>query len=219
TSSATEAAASAGISLVRPGGDSPKHGLFNATHGHDSPEVIFNSPKATQAKVEIARAARKLWERQYVDGNGGNLSYRISDKYVLCTPTMLSKGDITPDDICMVDMDANQVAGKRKRTSEIKVHLEIMKAQPKALSCIHAHPPYITAYALVGMVPPVNVICEAEVFVGQVAYSPYETTGSKEVAEKLIPLAKDHNTILMGNHGMLCWADSVTHAEWYVEII
>src|ERR1700689_4669501 len=51
------------------------------------PEILFASPAAEAIKDEIIRAGRKLWQREYVDGNGGNISARISDEYVICTPT------------------------------------------------------------------------------------------------------------------------------------
>ncbi len=71
---------------------------------------------------------RKLWERQYVDGNGGNISVRLGSKYVLCTPTMMSKRDLQPADICLSDLEGNILAGDRMRTSELLLHLEIYKA-------------------------------------------------------------------------------------------
>ena len=72
----------------------------------------------------------------YVDGNGGNISYRIGPNEVLCTPTLVSKCDLTPDDLCMVDLDGNQIAGTKPRTSEIFLHLEIYKAVPEAKACV-----------------------------------------------------------------------------------
>ena len=180
---------------------------------------LFNTPEAEAIKLEICAVGKKLWNRQYVDGNGGNISYRIGPNEVLCTPTLVSKYDLTPDDICLVDLDGNQVAGKRPRTSEILLHLEIYKAVPEAKSCVHCHPPHATAYAITGRVPPSRVIPEFEVFVGKVAVSPYETPGTQAFAETVIPYVKQHNTVLLANHGIICWADTVTHAEWYAEVV
>ena len=180
---------------------------------------LFTSPEAEAIKLEICAVGKKLWNRQYVDGNGGNISYRIGPNEVLCTPTLVSKYDLTPDDICMVDLEGKQVSGKRPRTSEILLHLEIYKAVPEAKSCVHCHPPHATAYAITGRVPPSRVIPEFEVFVGKVAVSPYETPGTKAFAETVIPYVKQHNTVLLANHGIICWADTVTHAEWYAEVV
>ncbi len=190
----------------------------SATNASEAKRV-FNSPEAQIIKKEMIRNARKLWDRQYVDGNGGNLSYRIAPGMVICTPTLLSKADVSEDDLCMVDLEGNQIEGTQKRTSEIFLHLEMYKAVPEAKAVIHAHPPHATAYALVGKVPPTCVIPEHEVFVGQVAYTEYETPGTQKFAETVLPFVKTHNTILLGNHGVVCWADTLTHAEWYQEIV
>lgn len=180
---------------------------------------LYSTPEAEAIKKEICAVGHKLWMRQFVDGNGGNISFRIGPNEVLCTPTLMSKFDLTPEDICLVDLDGNQIAGAKPRTSEIFLHLEIYKAVPEAKSCVHCHPPHATAYAITGKVPPNLVIPEFEVFVGKVAISPYKTPGTAEFAQTVIPYVKDHNTVLLSNHGIICWGDTVTHAEWYAEVL
>jgi len=180
---------------------------------------LFSTPEAEEIKKEICATGKKLWLRQYVDGNGGNISYRIGPNEVICTPTLVSKYDMTPEDLCLVDLDGTQVAGTQPRTSEIFLHLEIYKAVPEAKSVVHCHPPHATAYAITGKVPPNMVIPEFEVFVGKVAISPYKTPGTPEFAQTVIPFVRDHNTVLLANHGIVCWGDTVTHAEWYAEVL
>lgn len=185
----------------------------------EEPLQIFTSPEAHTLKEEIVRVGRKLWERQYVDGNGGNISARISRHYVLCTPTLCSKGDLRVEDLSLVDLDNCQICGDRPQTSEILLHLEIYKAVPQAKAVIHCHPPYATAHAVAGVIPPGNLIPEQEVFVGPVALAPYETPGTHAFAQTVLPYVKHHNTILLANHGIVCWADTMTHAEWYAEVV
>ncbi|MGO9776822.1 MAG: class II aldolase/adducin family protein [Terracidiphilus sp.] len=180
---------------------------------------LFFTPEAEAIKKEICAVGRKLWMRQFVDGNGGNISYRIGPNEVICTPTLVSKYDLTPKDLCMVDLEGNQIAGSKPRTSEILLHLELFKAVPEAKACVHCHPPHATAYAITGRVPPNLVIPEFEVFVGKVAISPYETPGTAKFAKTVLPYVKTHNTVLLANHGIICWADTVTHAEWYAEVL
>ncbi|HEY1161060.1 MAG TPA: class II aldolase/adducin family protein [Terracidiphilus sp.] len=187
--------------------------------GEDSPLVAANSFEADALRAEIIRVGRKLWARQYVDGNGGNISVRLGSKYLLCTPTMLSKGDLEPADICLSDLDGNILAGDRLRTSELLLHLEIYKANPRARAVLHCHPPYATAFAVTGTVPPNGLIPEYEVFIGPAAVAPYETPGTQAFAETVLPFVQDHNTILLSNHGIVCWSDTVTHAEWLAEIL
>ena len=183
-----------------------------------SPLAAASSAEAEVYRQEIIRAGRKLWERQYVDGNGGNISVRLGSQYVLCTPTMVSKGDLETADICLSDLEGNILAGDRTRTSELLLHLEIYKATPKARAVVHCHPPYSTAFAVAGVTPPNGLITEYEIFIGPAAVTSYETPGTQAFAETVRPFVEKHNTILLKNHGIVCWADSVTHAEWLAEI-
>lgn len=188
-------------------------------HVSATPAEFFRSPAVHTLKEEIIRTGKKLWERQYVDGNGGNISARISPRWVICTPTMCSKADITVDDISLVDMESSQLCGDRPRTSEILLHLEIYKAIPEAKAVIHCHPPYATAHAIAGVLPQGNLLPEQEVFVGPVALTSYETPGTIEFARTILPFVKSHNTILLENHGVVSWADTITHAEWLIEVV
>ncbi len=188
------------------------------------PRLEANSPLAatkfyeTEAlRAEIIAVGRKLWERQYVDGNGGNISVRLDEKYLLCTPTMMSKRDMQPADICLSDLEGKILAGGRLRTSELLLHLEIYKANPRARAIVHCHPPHATAFAMTGSAPPIGLISEYESSIGPAAVAPYETPGTQAFARTVLPFVQDHNTILLANHGIVCWADTVTHAEWLVE--
>jgi L-fuculose-phosphate aldolase len=185
----------------------------------ETPLELFNSAEANALRAEIILTGRKLWDRQYVDGNGGNISVRLGGEYVLCTPTMLSKADLTAADICLSDLNGKILAGDRTLTSELLLHLEIYKANPRAKAVVHCHPPYATAFAITGTVPPNGLIPEYEVFIGPAAVAPYETPGTQVFAETVLPFVHEHNTILLKNHGVVCWSDTVTHAEWLAEIM
>ena len=211
TKSAVPESKASALATVAPNGAVSRPGSPNP--------ALFFTPEAEAIKKEICNVGKKLWMRQFVDGNGGNISYRIGPNEVICTPTLVSKFDLTPDDLCLVDLEGNQIAGTKPRTSEIFLHLEIYKAVPEAKAAVHCHPPHATAYAITGRVPPNLVIPEFEVFVGKVAISPYETPGTEAFARTVLPYVKQHNTVLLSNHGIVCWADTVTHAEWYAEVL
>lgn len=180
---------------------------------------LFSTPQAKEIKREICTVGRKLWLRQFVDGNGGNISYRIGPNEVICTPTMLSKFDLRPRDLCMVDLEGRQIAGQKEATSEILLHLEIYKKVPQARAAVHCHPPHATGYAVAGLVPPNMMIPEFEIFVGKVAIAPYETPGTQAFAETVLPFVEHHNTVLLKNHGVVSWAETVTLAEWNCEVL
>ncbi len=182
-------------------------------------EAFFHSPPITALKHQICDIGRRLWQRAYVDGNGGNIAIKVADDVVLCTPTLISKGFMKPEDLCLVDLDGNQLLGDKKRTSEILMHLQIMKRQPKAIASVHCHPPHATAFAVAGVEPPTCMIPEFEVFCA-VAIAPYRTPGTPEMGKLVADLVDKHNTILMANHGVVAWSHlNVEDAYWRMEII
>lgn len=188
--------------------------------GSSDLERFFNSSENQVLKEQICDVGRRLWHRAYVDGNGGNISIRVGENLALCTPTLVSKGFMKPEDICLVDLDGKQLAGVKKRTSEILMHLQIMKAQPKAKAVVHCHPPHATAFAVAGVEPPTCMIPEIEVFIGKVPIAPYYTPGTPEMGAKVAELVDKHNTVLMANHGVVSWShNNVEDAYFKMEII
>ncbi|MDC0087986.1 class II aldolase/adducin family protein [Akkermansiaceae bacterium] len=185
-----------------------------------TPEEIqryFYSPAIQQLKEEIAHVAHKMWGRNMVDGNGGNITVRVGDNLVLCTPTLRSKGELQADEIALVDLEGVQQAGWRKRTSEANTHLAIMKLQPNAKSVIHGHPPYSTAFAVAGIEPPTCLCSEAEIFTGPIKLVGYETPGTPENAAAVAAVGKDNPAILLANHGVMTWGSDVEDAYWKLE--
>ena len=182
-------------------------------------EAFFNSPYAHHLKEQICEMGRRLWQRAYVDGNGGNMAIRAGEDIAICTPTLVSKGSLKPEDMCLVDFEGNQILGAKKRTSEILMHLQIMQKQPKAMASCHCHPPYATGFAVAGIVPPTCMIPEFEVFVS-VAIAPYRTPGTPEMGKLVAELVDKHNTILMANHGIVTWShNNLEEAYWRAEIV
>jgi L-fuculose-phosphate aldolase len=182
-------------------------------------EAFFNSPEIDALKEQICDVGRRLWQRAYVDGNGGNIGIRVGEDLVLCTPTLVSKGFMKPSDLCLVDLEGNQLAGAKKRTSEILMHLQIMKRQSRAVATVHCHPPYSTGFAVAGVAPPTCMVPEYEVFCA-VAVAPYRTPGTPEMGKLVADLVDQHNTILMANHGVVAWShQNVEDAYFKMEIL
>ena len=179
---------------------------------------LFDSPLARRLKDEICEIGRRIWLREYCDGNGGNISARLAPDRFICTPTGVSKGFLRPDMLCLVDSKGNQLAGSWKRSSEITTHLAIYEGAPQAAAVCHAHPCHAGAFAIKGLQPPPRLIPELEVFVGTVAFAEYRTPGSPEMADAVRPLAAQHQSIIMGNHGVITWGNSVEDAYFKMEI-
>lgn len=195
-------------------------GSVSASSSEADLQAFFNTAEMHELKEQICDVGRRMWQRAYVDGNGGNIAIRVADDLALCTPTLVSKGFMKPEEMCLVDLEGNQKAGLKKRTSEILMHLQIMKAVPRAKATSHCHPPHATAYAVAGVEPPTCMIPEIEVFVGKVPIAPYRTPGTPEMGKLVADLAEKHNTILMGNHGAVSWSHlNVEDAYFKMEIL
>ncbi|MFM9032497.1 MAG: class II aldolase/adducin family protein, partial [Opitutaceae bacterium] len=182
-------------------------------------EKFFHSPAIHVLKERICEMGRRLWQREYTDGNGGNITIRVGDNLALCTPTLICKGFMKPEDMCLVDLDGNQLAGTRVRTSEAKTHFGIMKRQPAAKACVHAHPPHATAFAIANVDIPSCLIPEAEVFLGKIGVAEYKTPGTEANSDEVGEVGKDHQAVLMQNHGVIVWGKDVEDAYWKMENI
>jgi len=170
-------------------------------------------------KQEICEIGDRIYKRGFAAANDGSITYRISDNEVLCTPTLHCKGFLKPDDICTVDMDGNQIAGHKKRSSEALLHLEIMKARPNVKSVVHCRPPHATAFAVAREPIPQCILPEVKVFLGDVPIAKYETPGSKQFAETILPFVKDANVIVLANRGTVSYGETVERAYWWTEIL
>lgn len=178
--------------------------------------TVLNEWKLREQMCEIGR---RVYNKGFAAANDGNISYRLAEDRVLCTPTRISKGFMKPDDLCIIDMEGKQISGQRKRSSEMLLHLTIMKARPDVRSVVHCHPPHATAFAVAQEPIPKCVLPEIEVFLGEVAIAPYETPGGQSFANTVLPYVKDTETILLANHGTVTYGADLEDAYFKTEII
>ncbi|MEX0977244.1 MAG: class II aldolase/adducin family protein [Pirellulales bacterium] len=172
-----------------------------------------------QMKLEICDIGRRIYNKGFAAGNDGNISYRLGKNEVLCTPTMVSKGFLKPEDLCTVDMEGKQLTGRRKRTSEVLLHLAIMKKRSDVKSVVHCHPPHATAFAVAHEPIPQCVLPEVEVFLGDVPITKYETPGGQAFADTILPFVEKSNVIILANHGTVSFGETVELAYWWTEIL
>jgi L-fuculose-phosphate aldolase len=172
-----------------------------------------------QIKLEICDIGRRIYNKGFAAGNDGNISYRLGPNEVLCTPTMVSKGFLTPDMLCTVDMEGKQLSGRLKRTSEVLLHLAIMKKRADVKSVVHCHPPHATAFAVAREPIPQCVLPEVEVFLGDVPITKYETPGGQKFADTILPFVDKANVIILANHGTVSYGETVERAYWWTEIL
>lgn len=170
-------------------------------------------------KQDICEIGRRLYDKGFAAANDGNITVRVGENEVLCTPTMHSKGFLKPDDISLVDMTGKQLAGRKKRSSEALLHLEIYKQRADVKSVVHCHPPHATAFAIAREPIPQCVLPEVEVFLGDVPITTYETPGGQAFADTVLPFVSKTNVIILANHGTVSYGVDVEQAYWWTEIL
>jgi len=170
-------------------------------------------------KQDICAIGDRLYKKGFAAANDGNISVRIAENQVLCTPTLITKGFMKPDDLCLVDMEGNQLDGRRKRTSEVMLHLAIMKARPEIKSVVHCHPPHATAFGVAREPVPQCVMPEMEIFIGDVPITKYAIPGGQEFADTVLPFVHQANVVILANHGTVSYDVEVEKAYWWTEIL
>jgi L-fuculose-phosphate aldolase len=176
-------------------------------------------PTERKYRQEIVRYGRMLHERCFVAAMDGNLSVRLKNDRVLVTPTCLSKGAMEPADMVVVNMEGRRVAGRRNVTSEIGMHLLIYSLRPDVQAIVHAHPPTATGFAAAGVALTEPLVCEVVMGLGCIPLARYGTPGTSELTQTLEPYVPNYDAILMSNHGVVTYGDTLEHAYMKMETV
>ena len=154
-----------------------------------------------EIKKEICEVGHKLYMKNFVAANDGNISVKISDNEFYCTPTGVSKGSLTPDMIIKVDAEGKKIEGKLNPSSEIKMHMRVYKERPDVNAVVHAHPPIATAFTVADIDLDQYILPEAVLTIGEVPTCDYGTPSTMEIPDSLEPYIQDHDAFLLRNHG------------------
>lgn len=171
------------------------------------------------ARREMCEIGRRLYARGLVAASEGNLSCRLDDGRVLCTPTLVCKGFLRPGDLCTVGLDGGRAGGTRRATSELKLHLELYRAAPEVRAVVHSHAPHAVAWSLTRTALPAGLLAEVDLFVGPVARVGYETPGTEAFARLIRPHARRATAALLSHHGLVTWGPSLEWAWMRTEIV
>lgn len=172
---------------------------------------------AKEAKEAILDIGQRMYVRNFVAANDGNISVRTGDNEVWATPTGVSKGFMKKEMLVKVDLDGNVLKGTHKPSSELKMHLRAYKENADLRSVCHAHPPICTCFAIAGIPLESPILAEAIITLGDVPIAPYAELGSKEVPEVIAPYCHTHNGVLLANHGAVTWAEDPYAAYYRLE--
>ncbi len=170
-----------------------------------------------ELKQDIVEVGRRIWLRGYVAANDGNISVRIGPNEFLCTPTGVSKGFMTPEMIIKINGAGEILSGELKPSSEIKMHLRVYYERPDVNGVVHAHPPICTAFAVAGIPLNKHFLPEVIVTLGEIPLTNYATPSTDEVPQSVAEFVKDHDAILLANHGALTLGSDLFSAYYKLE--
>lgn len=166
---------------------------------------------------DIIDICRRVHANGWVAANDGNISIRIGPNTILCTPTGMSKGYLTTDQLIKVDMDGNKISGELEPSSEVKMHLDVYRGKENIGAVVHAHPPFATGFAVAGIALDECVMPEIIISLGSIPLTRFGIPSTSEIPDNIRPYLKEHDVFLLENHGALSIGKDVHQAYYRME--
>src|SRR5213596_3144838 len=173
----------------------------------------------SQLRADIVEVGRRMYARGYTASNDGNISVRLGADRLLMTPKSVCKGFMTPDMMCVTDLEGRKLQGDRDPSSEMLMHLEVYRHRPDAQAVVHAHPPIATGFAVAGIPLDRAVLAEVITTLGSIPIAEYATPSTEELPAAVRKYVKAHDGLLLANHGALALAGDVMSAYYRMETI
>jgi L-fuculose-phosphate aldolase len=170
-------------------------------------------------RADIVEVGRRMYARGYTASNDGNISARLGADRLLMTPKSVCKGFMSPDMMCVTDLDGRKLAGDRDPSSEMLMHLEVYRQRPDVGAVVHAHPPVATGFAVAGIPLDRAVLAEVLTTLGSVPIAEYATPSTQELPEAVRKYVKAHDGMLLANHGALTVGADLFAAYFKMETV
>lgn len=169
----------------------------------------------TEAAIQkkIVQFCQILNQKNMLSAADGNLSYRMSDRRILITPTAKNKAFIKPSDIALITLDGKIIKGSP--SGERLMHLEVYRQCPQARAIVHAHPPTAIAWSVARpdlKELPAECLSEVILAVGKIPIIPYARPGTQSMGDQLKPHLPHSRVMILARHGALSWGESLEEA-------
>ena len=164
-----------------------------------------------QHRRDICVVGHWMYRQGFNVACDGNLSVRLDSERILTTPTCMNKGMLEPEDLVTTDLEGHHLAGDRKVSSELAMHLLFYRMRPDVNAICHAHPPTATGFAVAGRALDQALLPEVVVGLGRIPLVRYATPGTPELSAALEPQVPHYDALLLANHGAVtCGPDLLT---------
>jgi L-fuculose-phosphate aldolase len=170
-------------------------------------------------RADIVEVGRRMYARGYTASNDGNISVRYGADRLLMTPKSVCKGFMSPDMMCVTDLEGRKLQGDRDPSTEMLMHLEVYRQRPDVQAVVHAHPPIATGFAVAGIPLDRAVLAEVVTTLGSVPIAEYATPSTLELPAAVRKYVKAHDGMLLANHGALTLGNDVYAAYYKMETI
>jgi L-fuculose-phosphate aldolase len=170
-------------------------------------------------RADIVEVGRRMYARGYTASNDGNISVRLGTDRLLMTPKSVCKGFMTPDMMCVTDLDGRKLQGDRDPSTEMLMHLEVYRQRPDVQAVVHAHPPIATGFAVAGIPLDRAVLAEVLTTLGSIPIAAYATPSTSELPAAVRQYIKAHDGMLLANHGALTAGADLFAAYYKMETI
>ena len=170
-------------------------------------------------RADIVEVGRRMYARGYTASNDGNISVRLGADRLLMTPKSVCKGFMTPDMMCVTDLEGRKLQGDRDPSTEMLMHLEVYRQRPDVRAVVHAHPPTATGFAVAGIPLDRAVLAEVLTTLGSIPIAEYATPSTAELPEAVRKYIKAHDGMLLANHGALTVGGDLFAAYYKMETI
>ncbi len=175
---------------------------------------------AQSLRVQLVHASAKVYAKGWVANHDGNLTARSGPGRIVATPTAMSKGDVTENDLIVVNDQGEQVSGRLKSFTEMALHLAVYERRKDVQAVIHAHPPYATAMAVAGFGLERPIIAEAVVSLGdRVPLVPFALPKTEAWRAGVADHCERYDALMLQNHGVITWGDSLEQAFLRMELV
>ena len=174
-----------------------------------------------QEKKLIVSTAQDLVTKGYLMATGGNISIRLPDqKGFAVTPSNIDYMTMTPDQICILDFDLNQLEGELKPSVEAGMHCGIYITRQDVNAIVHTHQVYASALTLIKKPIPALFDEQARFLGRTVEIIPYAPSGTGMLQNTVAKHVKSkNNAFMMQNHGALVFGHDMERAVHNVEIL
>jgi L-fuculose-phosphate aldolase len=165
-----------------------------------------------QQKDELMIYGKALADRGLVWGQSGNVSVRVDNTTFLLSAGGADLSILLDDDMIPCRIESDEYEGLRAPSMEVGMHRAIYQTCEGAMAVIHSQPIYSTLVACSNIEVRTDLLPEAMVYLGQVAIVPYHHAGSRELADAVVAKVLNSRVLLLANHGVVCWGESLTEA-------